>query len=400
MENKIRQPHLCGDEQCTGCMACVNSCNQKALQIVQNKEGFYRPQLDESKCIGCGLCERNCPVLNKIESKLSVELKVYAAWHKDEEIRMSSSSGGAFTALAEYVLVQGGVVFGAAYGENMQILHAGVESMDELKRLRMSKYAQSKVGDAFRTVKEVLNNGRIVMFVGTPCQVAGLRAFLHKDYDNLLAVDIICHGVPSILFFQTYLKWVESKYGKVENINFRDKRKGWYDALRVIKVGNCERVLKGTDDNYWVAFNNNNNLQHCCYGCSFQSFPRVSDLTIADFWGVGKNIAFGHKEEIEKGVSLIVVNNPLKQHFIKDAAERMYIEQRSLEEAKVGNNTALTESRCPAARATIYQDLQTMDYDTFRKKYLGTTKKQDLVKLFRERLPYGIIKWVRLRSQK
>ena len=401
MESK-RLPQLCDDKNCTGCLACINVCNADALTRTFNEEGFYRPKLDADKCVKCGLCVKSCPVLNKPDIHFSPEgIKVFAAWHKDEDIRKKSSSGGAFTALAEAVLKKGGVVFGAAYGNNMCIEHIAVENNLGLDRLRLSKYAQSYVGETLRQVRNYLRAGRVVMYVGTPCQVAGLKQFLNKDYENLLAVDIICHGVPSIMFLQKYLSWLGKKYGKVEHINFRDKRKGWYDALRVIKTEkSSEIVMKGEKDNYWVGFSNNNNLQHYCYTCSFQEFPRISDLTIADFWGIGKQKPFGHKEEIEKGISMIVVNNPSKQHYLDGAAKSLFIEERSIEEAKLGNNTALTESRCPASRATIYSDLQSMDYESFRNKYMKPTMKESLVKLFRERLPYSIISYIRLRKQK
>ena len=400
MENK-KLPQLCADKDCTGCLACVNSCHQNALSIKKNEEGFYRPVLDTGKCVGCGLCENRCPVKSMQITKDDVELNVFAGWHLDNEIRMNSSSGGAFTALAENILWQGGVVYGAAYTDDMQIAHVEVKTIDGLERLRLSKYAQSCIGMTMKTVKEHLELGKKVMYVGTPCQVAGLKSFLRKDYANLLAVDIICHGVPSMMFLQNYLMWLGRKYGNVEHINFRDKRKGWYDALRVVKIAKGkEKVLRGADDNYWVGFNNNNNLQYCCYKCQFQGFPRISDMTIADFWGIGKTKVFGHKDEIEKGVSMIVVNNPEKQHYLDECCGRMFIEQRSLEEAKIGNNTALAESVCPQSRATIYADLAAMDYDSFRKKYLSTSPKQNVVKLFREYLPYGIVRFIRIRSQK
>lgn len=400
MENK-KLPQLCADKDCTGCLACVNSCRQGALSIGKNEEGFYRPRFDADKCVGCGLCERNCPVINRLPMVEAGNLKVFAGWHLDEEIRMKSSSGGAFTALAENIILQGGVVYGAAYTEDMQIAHIEVKSVSELERLRLSKYAQSCVELTMKDVKEHLEMGKKVMYVGTPCQVAGLKSFLRKDYNNLLAVDIICHGVPSMMFLQKYLGWLGEKIGKVKHINFRDKRKGWYDALRVVKTDSGrEKVLRGEADNYWVGFNNNNNLQYCCYNCQFQGFPRVSDMTIADFWGIGKTKAFGHKDEIEKGVSLVVVNNQEKQHYLDECRSRMFIEPRSLEEAIVGNNTALVKSVCPASRDSIYVDLQLMDYDSFRKRYLSTTRKQDVVKLFREYIPYGIVKFLRMRSQK
>ena len=401
MEQNKRLPKLCDDNNCTGCLACVNACNNGALSIHANQEGFYRPLLDADKCVRCGLCEKSCPVINKPVANSSTSLEVFAAWHLDDNVRRQSSSGGAFTALAENILNKGGVVFGAAYDENMRIEHIAVEKADGLKALRLSKYAQSYIGETFKEVNKLLRKGRVVMYVGTPCQIAGLKKYLRKDYENLLAVDIICHGVPSMLFLQSYLTWVEGKYGKIEHINFRDKRKGWYDALRVVKTAiGGEKVLKGDNDNYWVGFSNNNNLQYSCYKCQFQAFPRVSDMTIADFWGIGKTKPFGHKKEIERGVSMIVVNNPAKKHYLDIPKDRMYIEHRSLEEAKLGNSTALKESHCPASRATIYSDLKTMDYDAFSVKYLSASSKQKLVKIFREYLPSGIVKYIRLRNQK
>ncbi len=401
MEKK-RLPQLCDDKTCTGCLACVNACNNDALGINTNKEGFYRPQLFPDNCVMCGLCERSCPVLTPTVKNDLKTIKVYAAWHKDSAIRAKSSSGGAFTALAEVVLKRRGVVFGAAYTEDLHVTHIYVDEETGLEKLRLSKYAQSCIGDAMKQVKHLLTEGKMVMFVGTPCQVAGLKNYLHKDFENLLLVDFICHGVASNDMLQRYLRWLEKKYGKVNHINFRDKRKGWYDALRVIKTeGNKEKVLRGDDDNYWVAYNNNNNnLQLSCYHCINQGFPRCSDITISDFWRIGHNIPFGHKEEIEKGISLVAVNNPKAFPIVKEASNSLYMEERQISETIAGNLAAVQSSEYPMSRDTIYEDMRRLDYDTFRKKYMSTNIKQKVVKLFREYLPYRLIKFVRLKKQK
>lgn len=400
MENK-QLPLLCSDIECTGCMACMNACNKKALAIVQNEEGFYRPSLDADKCTGCHLCEKSCPILNAPLRDKQEVIKVYAGWHKDENIRMSSSSGGAFTALADAILQKGGYVVGAVYTDDMRIEHTIISKQEDLEKLRLSKYAQSYVGHVLSEVKALLRDDKYVLFVGTACQAAGLKSFLRKDYEKLVCADIICHGVPSINLLQVYLKWLEPKTGKVVHVNFRDKQKGWYDNLRVMRNADGKTMsMKGDDDAYWVAFNRNNCLQECCYRCKTQGFPRASDITLADFWRIGRNVPFGHKDEIEKGVSMIVVNRPSAQWIVDAAARNMYLEERTYDEAIAGNQAGVKSSVRPESRNHFYRDLNTMDFDTFRQKYMKPSAKENLVKAFRERLPFWLIKYIRLKKQK
>ena len=400
MENK-RLPQLCSDMDCTGCMACVNVCNRGALSVGKNAEGFYRPSFDRDRCVMCGLCERSCPILNPPTRYREEDIRVYACWHNNDEVRKNSSSGGAFTALAETVIEHGGVVVGAAYTGDMHIEHSIIKSKSDLKKLRLSKYAQSNIGDVFVKVKEELKAGREVLFVGTACQAAGLKSFLRRDYENLTCADIICHGVPSNNLLQAYLKWIEPKTGKLTMINFRDKQKGWYDNLRVVTgIDGRVRTLKGDDDAYWVAFNHNNCLQESCYQCKAQGFPRCSDITLADFWRIGQNIPFGHKDEIEKGVSMIIVNNKRAQSLVNAASNRMYIEERTIEESVAGNQAGVHSSVRPASRDIFYKDLELLPFEQFRLKHMKPSMKECLVKIFRERLPFCMIKYVRLKQQK
>lgn len=400
MVNK-QLPRLCDNKSCTGCLACANACNIGALSITKDEEGFYRPHIDRNKCVRCGLCEKYCPVISSFQRHEEDNARVYAAWHNDAEIRSKSTSGGAFTALAQAILNRGGVVFGAAYDDEMQIIHIEACTIDDLDKLRLSKYAQSFIGDTFKHVRQRLCAGQMVMFVGTPCQIAGLKNYLHKDYENLVLVDFICHGVPSIDLFQSYILWLEKKHGKVNHINFRDKRKGWYDSLRVITTEDTrEKVMRGFADNYWVGFNNNNTLQESCYNCVAQGFPRCSDITIADFWGIGKNIPFAYKDEIEKGVSMIVINNKKASLLLEEASANMQVIERTLSEAIEKNRAAIQSSRRPKSRDTIYKDMRETDYESLCKKYMLTTTKQRAVKIFREYLPFPIIKFIRLLNQK
>lgn len=400
MENK-KVPKLCSDKLCTGCMACLNSCNKSAIIQIQNKEGFYRPQLIVDKCVGCLLCERHCPILNPIIRDNTQDVKVYAAWNKDEEIRNQSSSGGAFSAIAETILDIGGVIVGAEYTTNLYIKHTIIYKKADLNRLMLSKYAQSSINDTFVKIKQLLCEEKYVLFVGTACQVMGLHSYLGKKFEKLITADIICHGVPSISFLQSYKKWLEKIYGNIIWINFRDKQKGWYDNLRTVKTSNGNLFsLKGEYDAYWAAFSRNTCLQESCYNCKAQGFPRCSDITLADFWKIGYKIPFEHKKEIEKGISMIIVNSRDKQWVIEKSTDKLYLERRTFEEAIGGNISGIKSCIRPSERENFYNDLITMEFQSFRHKYMKFSRKEWLVKLFREHMPYELIKIIRLTKQK
>ena len=396
-------PQLCGDDICTGCGACTSICGKEALKLLSGKEGFYRPRVDVDKCISCGLCEKVCPVINKGKKESLSENHpiVYAAWNRNEKIRMESSSGGAFSALAETVLEMGGVVCGAAYAKDMSVSHICVDQISDLSRLRLSKYVQSYIGDAFRKVKEYAQQGRMVLFCGTPCQAAGLRNFLRKDYSNVICCDFICHGVPSPMVYRKYLEWIEGKYGKVTHVNFRDKKKGWYDALRMISLSSGKkRYLRNDDDAYWIAFNDNKNLQMACYDCQFLGFPRIADITLADFWGIGKSISFGHVDDIEKGVSLLIGSTDKGKSLINQSKNKLYYFERTIEEAIERNQASVRSSTLPASRKDFYRDLERLKFDEMQRKYMVPNMKTRMVKLFREYLPFWFIKSIRMKGQK
>lgn len=220
---------LCDAKDCTGCMACGNACRFGAITFSPDNEGFLHPKIDPERCTGCKMCVRACPILTPCPpAGTQEEKRVFAAWAKDENIRDESSSGGVFSVLAKDVIAAGGVVFGAAFDERFSVRHVMAEDEDGLKNLRGSKYVQSDIGKTFSLAENFLKARRRVFFTGTPCQIAGLRMYLRKDYENLLTADIVCHGVPSPMVFESYKIWLESRLGSpLGDYKFRDKRWSW-----------------------------------------------------------------------------------------------------------------------------------------------------------------------------
>lgn len=280
---------------CCGCSACVQRCPKQCITMREDEEGFLYPLADVSICIDCGLCERVCPVINQNNPKLP--LQVLAAKNNNEDKRLLSSSGGIFILLAEQTIKQGGVVFGARFDENWEVEHCFAEVLGELAPLMRSKYVQSRIGDTYKQVDQFLKQGRQVLFAGTSCQIAGLRKYLCKEYENLLVVDVVCHGAPSPGIWRGYLNTIckEAGTNKITFINFRAKQDegfGWKQYGLVIKgetlIGKEQTVSSKCfrDDTYLKGFIGNLYLRPSCKSCPAKSGKSGSDLTLADFWGI------------------------------------------------------------------------------------------------------------------
>ncbi len=296
--------------ECCGCSACVERCPKSCISFDEDKEGFRYPEVDVSRCIECGLCEKVCPVINENGPN---EIKtVTAAWIKNETIRKDSSSGGVFTAIAADVLNKGGVVFGARYDERYEVCHSYVEMVDQLALFRGSKYMQSRIGNSYLKAEQFLKQGREVLFTGTPCQIAGLKLFLRKDYENLYTVDIICHGVPSPKVWRKYLdKIVEKDFGgispeKLTDVNFRFKDPSWTDYKLKISTEQHDVIESKSANPYNQAFNMNVTLRPICYSCPFKDGKSGSDITIADFWGIQK---VDSSMNDDRGTSMVIMHN-------------------------------------------------------------------------------------------
>ncbi|MBR2436329.1 MAG: Coenzyme F420 hydrogenase/dehydrogenase, beta subunit C-terminal domain [Alistipes sp.] len=325
--------NIINKHNCCGCSACVQICPKQCISMSADNEGFLYPQVSSSICIDCGLCEKVCPVINQNEPR--EPLAVYAAKNTNEEIRLKSSSGGVFTLLAEKVIAEGGVVFGVRFNKNWEVIHDYTETVEELEAFRGSKYVQSVIGDNYIKTKQFLNNGRKVLFSGTPCQIAGLKKFLRKDYENLLTVEVVCHGVPSPMVWRDYLDYKRAKRAAGKNtvssslnelpvitgISFRDKTNGWkkygfkicYAASKAAEnsvsksanIANCE-ITPFNEDTFMKGFLKNLYLRPSCYHCAARLGKSGADISIADYWGV----QIVHPEiDDNKGVGAILINS-------------------------------------------------------------------------------------------
>lgn len=307
--------------KCCGCTACISVCPKGCISMSEDKEGFLYPIVDSVKCIDCGLCEKVCPVLHPLKNE--AEPLVYAAINNDESIRMQSSSGGIFTLLAEYVIENGGVVFGACFDRDWNVVHDYTETKEGLARFRGSKYVQSNVGNSFSQVKAFLDSGREVLFSGTPCQVAGLKNYLRKPYPNLLTVDLVCHGVPSPEVWRKYLQETVCKAYRIKknksainlcdyisDISFRFKDKGWkkYSIKIVFRNGKFE-MIPFFENLYMNAFLSDLSLRLSCYTCPTKQHNVQGDITLADFWGVNE---LNPDIDDDKGCGLILMHNKEK----------------------------------------------------------------------------------------
>lgn len=321
--------------KCCGCTACVSICPKQCITMREDEEGFLYPMVDSSLCIDCNLCKKICPELHSKERR--EPLNVYAAKHKNEQVRLASSSGGIFTLLAERIIDEGGVVFGARFNNNWNVIHDYTETKKGLTAFRGSKYVQSYMGNCYQKVKFFLQQGRKVMFTGTPCQIAGLKNYLRKDYDNLLTVDVVCHGVPSPKVWRIYLNEIARKGGKnsvlfhpisekqeIKSINFRSKSTGWkkYSFALILSGATADEekntVLLSsifTENPYMNAFLSNLNLRPSCYACPTKSGKSGSDITIADFWGIEEVLP---EFDDDKGISLILPYTEKGIYWLKD----------------------------------------------------------------------------------
>jgi len=354
---------------CCGCSACVNICPKGAISMEEDEEGFLYPVIDEEICIDCGLCQKVCDFKNGRLEKSELENKAYAARHKDEEVLLKSSSGGMFTAISDLCLENGGVVYGAAFDEDFNVYHKRTTTKEERNTLRGSKYVQSDIGDIFAQVKKDCENGENILFTGTPCQCAGLRSYLENskcDTSKLILCDLVCHGVPSPMLWREHIKRLEKK-GKIRAYNFRSKVYGWSKNTEKVTYENGKEDYKSAlSQEHKMLFYSHNALRPSCHECPYTNVSRLTDVTIADYRGIEKNMPDFIDE---RGVSLILLHTE-KGYAVFDAIKDSLI-ARECPIEKCLQPQLMYPSWVSENRDAFWQEYREKGYDFVAKKYCG-----------------------------
>lgn len=407
---------ICEERLCTGCGACFQICPQSAISMVANEEGFLYPHINEALCNDCGLCSRTCPVngvaqvietadvefmsaVEDVESlqedtessdvrrltetvkaagtaesaaiRSAVWHKPYACYAKDNDVRAKSSSGGVFTVLALSVLLENGVIFGAGFDSDFRVRHSFVDNEQNLDGLRRSKYVQSDTETTFCEVRAFLKEGRRVLYCGTPCQIAGLKAYLNRDDPKLLTCDLACHGVPSPRVWSMYLDYISDKYhNTIKDISFRDKSAGWNDSSMRIDFEDGSRYMDMVKrETFFLGFGKSIFSRKSCFDCQFRINHTKADITLADFWGIDRQEDKEYTDN--KGVSLVIVHTAAGEEALSQVAEQMFMKERSLGEAVRYNPRLVSSVKEPAGRSRFFNDIHAgYSFDRLRKKYM------------------------------
>ena len=355
---------------CTACYACQNICPKNAIHLQPDKTGFAYPCIDDSLCIKCGACDRVCPTINAISTeKQNSDAKIYAAWSLDEGIRRESTSGGVFSEIALKILEDGGYVCGAVYENIYRIVHMVIDNKDDLVKVRQSKYAQSNIGFTFREILQLLKDGNKVLFCGTPCECAGLKRYLRKDYDNLVVCDFICRGSNSPKAYEAFVKSLEKKYkSEAERVWFKEKKFGWnrFSTFVEFKNGKTYRKDRYTDFYMRGYLEHSLYLRPSCESCRFKNHSGFSDITMADFWGIEN---YTKRQDTNGGTSLIFLHTLKALDIFEQIKPGLYFEEHTYEQALSANPSLEKPTRRSKAADKFLSDLDTVDFCENISKY-------------------------------
>ena len=365
--------------KCTGCAACVDVCSRKAISFVTDNEGFAYPEVDLARCNGCGLCSEICPELNIScirKNDYERPVHVYAAINRRMDVRWDSTSGGLFSVFAEAMYEQGGYVGGAVYADDFTVENHISSDPSDLPRLRGSKYLQSRCEGMYRKIRELLLDGEKVLACGTPCQMAALRSFLRRDYDNLLIVDFICRGVNSPKVYRRYLDSLEERFGgKVVYVKAKNKELGWRSLARKVVFDNGQ-VYYGTgmQDPFRRGYHTNVYCRPSCYECQYKGFPRMSDITLADYWGIEK---IDRNLDNNAGTSMVLLNSDKGIRWFEQIKDRIEYKETELQQAIRGNQALVKAIDTPDVdRASFFEELERHSFDDVAEKYFPEKPKK------------------------
>lgn len=367
-------PKLVEWEKCCGCGACANVCPKTAIAMQSNDEGFLHPMIDAGLCVECKACEKVCPGLSPAMTTSNTP-QAFIVQHKDDVIRYQSTSGGAFTAITEEVIRRDGVVFGALMTDELYVKHGRATTVEGLARFRNSKYVQSEIGECYKEVKELLASGQVVCFSGTPCQINGLYKYLGKDYENLIAVDVVCKSVPSPLVFQKYVEYKKQKEGQLSDVVFRDKKRGFLYCTMAHYLSHGDRknakdvYRRGSESDEWLRlFLSGKISRRSCMTCPYQTMVRVGDFTLGDIWETG------HAElDDNKGSTLVHVWSEKGKTFFEGIKQNIKCEKYPIEKSRgaIRRNTLQLKPN----RDQLFKDSKNLEPKVFFDKYAPYTVK-------------------------
>jgi len=366
--------NIADKKDCCGCNACGDVCNCDAIEFITDIEGFWYPEVDNAKCKNCNLCEKVCPIINVKELKKNdLEQSIcYAAEHKNLEVVFDSTSGGLFSALADIMYKENGYVGGAIFNDDFSIKHYISNNKKDLLKLRSSKYAESNLIGFYKEIEQLLKDGKKVLVCGCPCQMAALRAFLQKDYDNLLIADFVCRGVNSPKVLRKYLDSFEERYGSpVVYSKAKSKEYGWRNLTQKVILANGKAIYETRDVSAFMKgyLQKNAYCRPSCYDCKFKGLPRISDITLADYWGI-ENIYKAMDKDL--GTSLVMVNSQKGLAYFEKVKSQINFIQTPFDSILQGN-PALNKSLPPPSidRAQFFENLDYMTFNEAAKKYIN-----------------------------
>ncbi len=359
-------------KDCTGCKMCKDICPVEAIMFETDFEGFWYPKVDYSKCIKCELCVKKCPPLsnNNPSKNTTTSIDVFATWSKNQELRIDSTSGGIFSELSQVVINNGGYVVGVAFNEDLMVEHIVIDSLNDIRRVRRSKYLQSDTENIYKKTKTLLVKNKKVLFSGNPCQSAGLLSYLGKEYDNLYTVDFICKGNLSPKAFTKYKELLEKKYNsKIKEVHFKNKTIGWNNFGTKITFQNGEIYFKDRDnDLYMVSYLKHNLfLRPSCYECKFKEKLRVSDITFGDFWGVGENV--DKTLDDNKGTSVVMINNQKGAKLFDEIKGNLHYVKVDIEDVYKGNDCLFNSAQKGRRRDIVFANIDKYPFDKLIIKY-------------------------------
>ena len=371
--------------KCYGCRACEQICPKQAIEMKANPEGFLYPVLTREKCIKCGLCFKVCPY--DTPSSMNTPVQAVAAQYKNGEALLASSSGGLFSAAADYVLAHDGYVAGCIFDDSLVATHILTNRRELVEKMRGSKYVQSDLQSVYTQIRDRLKEGALVLFTGTPCQVDGLCCFLRKDYANLFTIDLICHGVPSPKLLSDYLAVVKAEKGIVSDLKFRDKNRNGWGSRGTIVINNKQKNISPYNNSYYQLYYLRNSVSRMsCYSCKYSTDSRVGDLTFGDYWNMPDEFP---DLDVSAGFSAVLVNTEKGKKFFAEISDGLNVYETSLESVVRGNGNLSNPSSLPESRKNIYLRIAEEGYSSVAKK---DCKYQYVKPFVRKHIPKGLKK--------